>query len=67
MRSDTDSGTAQPANGREPALNEHVVATRDPHALRAGPSAPADAVQPLTQGHFISKGAGDENCDNSSR
>jgi len=56
MRSEIDSGTVQPANGREPALNEHVVAARDPHALRAGPSAPADSVQSPTQGHLISKG-----------
>lgn len=56
MRSEIDSGTAQPANGREPALNEHVVATRDPHALRAGPFASADAVQSPTQRHCVSKG-----------
>jgi hypothetical protein len=56
MRSDTDSGAAQPANGREPALNEHVVATRDPHALRAGPFASADAVRSPIQGYCVSKG-----------
>ena len=56
MLSEIDSGTVQPANGREPALNEHVVATRDPHALRAGPSASADAVRSPIQGYCVSKG-----------
>ena len=55
MRSDTDSGTAQPANGPEPALNEHVVATRDPHALRAGLSAPLGAVPFPKQRHCVYK------------
>ena len=56
MRSEIDSGTAQPTNGREPALNEHVVATREPHPLRVGPFASPDSVQSPTQGHCVSKG-----------
>ena len=56
MRSEIDSGTAQPANGREPALHEHVIAARDPQALRVGPSAPMGAVQSPTQRHCVNKG-----------
>ena len=53
MRSEIDFGTAQPPNGREAALHEHVIAARDPHALRVGPSAPMGAVQSPTQRHCV--------------
>ena len=55
MRSDIDSGTAQPPNGREPALNQLVIAMRVPHALRAGLSAPLGAVQCPKQRHCVYK------------
>ena len=55
MRSEIDFGTAQPHNGREAALHENVIAARDPHALRVGPSAPMGAVQSTTQRHCVNK------------
>ena len=56
MRSEIDFGTAQPPNGREPALNERDIAARDPHALRVGPSAPMGPVRSPTQRHCVNKG-----------
>lgn len=56
MRSEIDFGTAQPPNGREPALNERDIAARDPHALHVGPSAPMAAVESPTQRHCVNKG-----------
>jgi hypothetical protein len=56
MRSDTDSGTAQSANGCEPALNERLITTRHLHALRSLPPASACAVQSSAQRRCVYEG-----------
>lgn len=55
MRSDTDSSTAQPANGCGPALNERVISTRHLQALFALPPAAIGAEQSLVKRHCLYK------------
>lgn len=55
MRSDTDSSTAQPANGCGSALNERVIGTRRLQALFALPPAAIAAVQSLIKRHCLYK------------